>query len=655
MEEIYIVKLKGLSPPSAPSHDSLSKDSKASFYYHTDLTAEAIRGFSYLHIFFGITVLSLSVTNLCFHENPLALEPPLGITVWCAVSFILLGFFGILTAYKRKCDLSGSIFYVKFQLILIIIVLSLTLTFAILFALDLHGPIANQFIGLNIIFSIIVESVILLLTLFTCARVLWPGCLNFCAKDWPMQPSLKRKMIIKTKVFANGIQQDKANIIQSFGPNCVISLNMPPTIASDHTLSSKNSSICSSPIYKNNLGNNKRSSLSGSTSDLTKSLSTIYALPDEQIDNNSIYCKEQITAISTNSIYYNYPVIGVSTTNLLQTFPTVRHNREQLLTTNDSKMLSNQQSSPIMYINDTSTNNSDHSWYRGSDLYSASEETDPYDTDEFDYCSTEDEIETADRTLTKEFNKMSSDDGNGTLEDESISNSSTSSSSKSEANNDEEMFNDCNRSNEMNNESMTIEAHSNNESNSEISSIKKVIDFKNKSTEMKPNIDQEAKNDYEQNVEPERFPIQLKSFCATKNNSQQVLPYKKSSIIQIQSSTNPESNVLTMQDVTNLKSSKINESSSMVIPTTTTTTTIRLLNTNKTASNHNRLNINENDHVALVKNQNLNQYVTKMGNKLTSHPYLCRLRATNDEAIEQNSYSKKAIAVSKQIPDIQRV
>lgn len=186
---------------------------------------------------------------------------------------------------------------------------------------------------------------------------------------------------------------------------------MPPTIASDHTLSSKNSSICSSPIYKNNLGNNKRSSLSGSTSDLTKSLSTIYALPDEQIDNNSIYCKEQITAISTNSIYYNYPVIGVSTTNLLQTFPTVRHNREQLLTTNDSKMISNQQSSPIMYLNDTSTNNSDHSWYRGSDLYSASEETDPYDTDEFDYCSTEDEIETADRTLTKEFNKMSSDDG----------------------------------------------------------------------------------------------------------------------------------------------------------------------------------------------------------------------------------------------------
>ena len=133
MEEIYIVKLKGLPPPTGTSQESLSKDSKNSFYYQ-DLTAEAIRGFSYLHIFFGLTVLCLSVTNLCFHENPLALEPPLGITIWCAISFMFLGIFGMVTAYKRKCDLSKSIFYVKIQFVIIIIVLSMTLTFVILFA-----------------------------------------------------------------------------------------------------------------------------------------------------------------------------------------------------------------------------------------------------------------------------------------------------------------------------------------------------------------------------------------------------------------------------------------------------------------------------------------------------------------------------------------
>ena len=134
MEEIYIVKLKGLPPPTGTSQESLSKDSKTSFYYHTDLTAEAIRGFSFLHIFFGLTVLCLSVTNLCFHENPLMLEPPLGITVWCAIAFITLGLFGLVTAYKRKCDLSRSIFYVKIHFIFIVVVLSMTLTFIILFA-----------------------------------------------------------------------------------------------------------------------------------------------------------------------------------------------------------------------------------------------------------------------------------------------------------------------------------------------------------------------------------------------------------------------------------------------------------------------------------------------------------------------------------------
>ncbi|KAI7697922.1 hypothetical protein SSS_10029 [Sarcoptes scabiei] len=347
MEEIYIVKLKGLpSPSSAASqhHDLIAgKNRKNSYCSESDLTAEAIQGFSYLHIFFGVTILCLSVTNLCFHDNPFQLQPPLGITVWCSISFILLGFFGLLISYKRKCDPSGSILYVRIQLVLVLIVLSLTLTFAILFLLDLHGPIANQFIALNLIFSFIVETVFLLLTLFTCARVLWPGCMNFFAKNWPTQSSFKRKIIVKTNVFANGIKQDRANMIQSFGPNCVISLNMPPalqSLSSDLLLSSsENLSDCSSPTCKSSSidhhqRNKARSSLlSESTSDLTKSLSTIYAIPEEIMD----YGRSEIKTISTNSIYYNYPVsIANSTTNLLQTFPNARQkNREQLHNQNE--------------------------------------------------------------------------------------------------------------------------------------------------------------------------------------------------------------------------------------------------------------------------------------------------------------------------------
>lgn len=135
MEEVYIVKMKNLPLPT-PTDEELASgksSSNLSFYYQKDLTAEALRGFGYLHIFFGFTLLCLSVTNLCFHDNPLTLEPPLGLTVWCSIAYILLGLFTILTAFKRKCDLPVSIIYVKILLAFIMLTLSLTLSFLILY------------------------------------------------------------------------------------------------------------------------------------------------------------------------------------------------------------------------------------------------------------------------------------------------------------------------------------------------------------------------------------------------------------------------------------------------------------------------------------------------------------------------------------------
>ena len=145
MEEIYIVKLKGLPPPNATTSTPsglhcypttrLPDDRKTTFYLTTDLTAEAVRGLSYLHIFLGFTILCLSITNLCFHDNPWLLEPPLGITLWCAITFIILGLFGLLAAHQRTCNLSRSIVYVRVYFFLIIVAISVTLTFVILFIL----------------------------------------------------------------------------------------------------------------------------------------------------------------------------------------------------------------------------------------------------------------------------------------------------------------------------------------------------------------------------------------------------------------------------------------------------------------------------------------------------------------------------------------
>lgn len=202
---------------------------------------------------------------------------------------------------------------------------------------------------------------------------------------------------------------------------------MPPTIApssstvsasaSDPAVSSNGSSLCSSPTTynKNTNLNNKIYSPSISTSDLAKSLSTIFAIQDDTgyaLDN-----QQQIAKISSNSIYYNYPNVGVCTANLLQTFPTAdQQNRQQQndsgnISTNGNKIdLQNIYQQPL---NNNNNNHSGQSWYRGSDTYSGSEGIDPYDTDEFDYCSsTEDEEDNHQTAIVNdECHKSSSDDG----------------------------------------------------------------------------------------------------------------------------------------------------------------------------------------------------------------------------------------------------
>jgi hypothetical protein len=119
MEEIYIIKLKGL--PSS-SQESL-RDNKASFYYHKDLTGEALLGFGSLHTFIGSTLIILSIVNLFLHENKSEI---LGSGVWCGAIFVFAGLMGIVTAQKRKSDISKSKIQVKTFFVLSLVTLILT-------------------------------------------------------------------------------------------------------------------------------------------------------------------------------------------------------------------------------------------------------------------------------------------------------------------------------------------------------------------------------------------------------------------------------------------------------------------------------------------------------------------------------------------------
>ena len=65
----------------------------------------------------------------------------------------------------------------------------------------------NQYIEAFIVLAFILELFTSLLSVFTCMRVIWPGSVSFCAKDWPMHQKLKRKIIVSTQIYTNGVNK----------------------------------------------------------------------------------------------------------------------------------------------------------------------------------------------------------------------------------------------------------------------------------------------------------------------------------------------------------------------------------------------------------------------------------------------------------------
>lgn len=127
MEEIYIIKLKGL-PTS--SEESL-RDNKASFYYRKDLTGEALLGFGLFHSFIGAALITLSIINLTLSGEQNSEQ--IGSGIWCGAIFVISGLTGVMTSQKRKSDISKSKIQVKIFFAMTITSLLLTIAFITLF------------------------------------------------------------------------------------------------------------------------------------------------------------------------------------------------------------------------------------------------------------------------------------------------------------------------------------------------------------------------------------------------------------------------------------------------------------------------------------------------------------------------------------------
>jgi len=183
-----------------------------------------------LHTFIGLLLIVLTTINLLRIDWSYMMGTVFGSGIWCGAIFAVTGFMAIFTAHRRRTDISKSKIQVKIFFALSVVTLLLTTTYFILLIFDLKEKTFNHYIESNIIMAFIFELFTSLLSLFTCVRIIWPGSLAFCAKDWPMHQKLKRKIIVSTQIYTNGVKQNE-DMIRNLGPNCVISLGSPPSDA----------------------------------------------------------------------------------------------------------------------------------------------------------------------------------------------------------------------------------------------------------------------------------------------------------------------------------------------------------------------------------------------------------------------------------------
>lgn len=235
MEEVYIIKLKGL-PNSSNQQQSVRGKDCHSFYYTKDLTAEALMGFGLIQAVLGLILIVLAIVHLLTLE--VLVTPQVGVGIWSGAIFVITGLSGVLAAAKRKRDISRSKLQVRLFFIMALLSLLVSFGYLIMLIVAAFGtaadPLASYqtttklFLSGNIIITFVIEASIALLSLFTTVRVIWPGSFGCLAKDWPGRPKLKKKVIVSTKIYATTMGKEGEDFCRNLGPNCVISLSNPP-------------------------------------------------------------------------------------------------------------------------------------------------------------------------------------------------------------------------------------------------------------------------------------------------------------------------------------------------------------------------------------------------------------------------------------------
>lgn len=272
MEEVYIIKLKGL-----PVNPDSSQVSKKPSIYANDLSVEVLYGFGLFQVVIGLITILFGLITVTSDEWKLTATG-----VGSGTIFISTGFIGIWSSFQRKdhfltSNIAVRIFLVSSTLSLIVGVTCVLLMVFGFLDIDtdqlinaklsdsesaerrtitdydgeiidpnLRGDHKNEIIDVsevhphvktNIFISLIVDIILSLFSMFTTCRILWPNSLkSFGGVNWPTRPEVRKKIIVKTSIHAssaaNGGMYQAADFCRALGPNCVVSLSPPKSFNS---------------------------------------------------------------------------------------------------------------------------------------------------------------------------------------------------------------------------------------------------------------------------------------------------------------------------------------------------------------------------------------------------------------------------------------
>lgn len=219
MEEVYVIKLKGLPLRDPVIHNQ-------SLPLTTDISCQVLMGFGIFQIVLGLISIVFGVVSIVADWKLTAAG------VGCGIIFFFTGVIGVWSAYQRRNNFNESHQVVKTFLFTSLLSCATSLIFIVLILSGVSSTEEEEASHIlphlisNSVIALSCELIVALLASFAAARTAWPSSLRCCAKDWPTQPQVKKKVIVATSIFARGIYNSQ-DFTRYLGPNCVVSLASP--------------------------------------------------------------------------------------------------------------------------------------------------------------------------------------------------------------------------------------------------------------------------------------------------------------------------------------------------------------------------------------------------------------------------------------------